>query len=315
VVDRVFIGSCTNSRIEDLRAAAVVAKGRKVVIPSWVVAGSGLVKKQAEAEGLDKIFREAGFEWREPGCSMCVGMNGDTGLPGQRIASTSNRNFIGRQGRGVRTHLLSPAMAVRGSAGHPAISPTCAGCWPRRRSHHGTLHHAVGGGDPHRPAQTSTTDQIIPARFLGKPRDMQVAAVFNDLRYDPEGRPRPDFVMNQKEFADAKIVVAERNFACGSSRENAVTVMLDNGLRAYIAPSFGDIFFNNCFQNGALPIRLDAARVAAIRAALRAKPGSKITIDLATRPSPARTARPTGSRSIRSARSACSRASTRSTSP
>jgi 3-isopropylmalate/(R)-2-methylmalate dehydratase small subunit len=125
------------------------------------------------------------------------------------------------------------------------------------------------------------TDQIIPARFLGKPRDMQVAAVFNDLRYDPEGRPRADFVMNQKEFADAKIVVAERNFACGSSRENAVTVMLDNGLRAFIAPSFGDIFFNNCFQNGALPIRLDAARVAAIRAALRAKPGSQIAIDLA----------------------------------
>ena len=125
------------------------------------------------------------------------------------------------------------------------------------------------------------TDQIIPARFLGKPRDMLVSAVFSDLRYDPEGRPRPDFVMNQKHFADAKIVVAERNFACGSSRENAVTVMLDNGLRAFIAPSFGDIFFNNCFQNGALPIRLDAARVAAIRAVLHAKPGSKITIDLA----------------------------------
>src|SRR5258708_19417330 len=125
------------------------------------------------------------------------------------------------------------------------------------------------------------TDQIIPARFLGKPRNLQVAAVFNDLRYDPEGRPRPDFVMNQKEFADAKIVVAERNFACGSSRETAVTVMLDNGLRAFIAPSFGDIFFNNCFQTGALPIRLDANRVAAIRAALRAKPGSKVTIDLA----------------------------------
>ncbi|MDP1841164.1 MAG: 3-isopropylmalate dehydratase large subunit [Reyranella sp.] len=111
-VDRVFIGSCTNSRIEDLRAAAKVAAGRKVVIPAWVVAGSGLVKKQAEAEGLDKIFLAAGFEWREPGCSMCVGMNGDTGKPGQRIASTSNRNFIGRQGPGVRTHLVSPAMAV-----------------------------------------------------------------------------------------------------------------------------------------------------------------------------------------------------------
>jgi 3-isopropylmalate/(R)-2-methylmalate dehydratase large subunit len=111
-VDRVFIGSCTNSRIEDLRMAAKVAKGRKAQIPAWVVAGSGLIKAQAEAEGLDKIFREAGFDWREPGCSMCIGVNGDTGLPGQRIASTSNRNFVGRQGRGVRTHLVSPAMAA-----------------------------------------------------------------------------------------------------------------------------------------------------------------------------------------------------------
>jgi 3-isopropylmalate/(R)-2-methylmalate dehydratase large subunit len=112
-VDRVFIGSCTNSRIEDLRSAAKVARGRKAVIPAWVVAGSGLVKKQAEAEGLDKVFRDAGFEWREqPGCSMCVGMNGDTGKPGQRIVSTSNRNFVGRQGPGVRTHLVSPAMAA-----------------------------------------------------------------------------------------------------------------------------------------------------------------------------------------------------------
>ncbi len=111
-VDRVFIGSCTNSRIEDLRAAAAVAKGRKAKIPAWVVAGSGLVKEQAEAEGLDKIFREAGFDWREPGCSMCIGVNGDTGVLGQRIASTSNRNFVGRQGVGVRTHLVSPAMAA-----------------------------------------------------------------------------------------------------------------------------------------------------------------------------------------------------------
>jgi 3-isopropylmalate/(R)-2-methylmalate dehydratase large subunit len=118
-VDRVFIGSCTNSRIEDLRMAAKVVEGRKAVIPSWVVAGSGLVKRQAEAEGLDRIFREAGFEWREPGCSMCVGMNGDTGQPGERIASTSNRNFIGRQGRGVRTHLVSPAMAAAAAvSGH-----------------------------------------------------------------------------------------------------------------------------------------------------------------------------------------------------
>ena len=91
------------------------------------------------------------------------------------------------------------------------------------------------------------TDQIIPARFLGKPRDLQVGALFHDLRYTPDKAPRPEFVTNMPAFAGAKIVVAERNFACGSSRENAVTVMVDNGLRAFIAPSFGDIFFNNCF--------------------------------------------------------------------
>ena len=111
-VDRVFIGSCTNSRIEDLRAAAAVARGRKAVVPTLVVPGSGLVKRQAEAEGLDRVFRDAGFEWRHAGCSMCVGINGETGKPQERIASTSNRNFEGRQGKGVRTHLLSPAMAA-----------------------------------------------------------------------------------------------------------------------------------------------------------------------------------------------------------
>ena len=111
-VDRVFIGSCTNSRIEDLRAAAAVVRGRKARIPAMVVPGSGQVKKQAEAEGLDRIFREAGFEWRHAGCSMCVGMNGDLGRPQERIASTSNRNFEGRQGKGARTHLMSPAMAA-----------------------------------------------------------------------------------------------------------------------------------------------------------------------------------------------------------
>jgi 3-isopropylmalate/(R)-2-methylmalate dehydratase large subunit len=121
-VDRVFIGSCTNGRIEDMRAAAVIAKGRKVaanVTSAMVVPGSGLVKEQAEAEGLDKIFVEAGFEWREPGCSMCLAMNADRLEPGERCASTSNRNFEGRQGRGGRTHLMSPAMAAAAAiAGH-----------------------------------------------------------------------------------------------------------------------------------------------------------------------------------------------------
>jgi 3-isopropylmalate/(R)-2-methylmalate dehydratase large subunit len=121
-VDKVFIGSCTNSRIEDLRAAAAVVKGRRVasnVRLAMVVPGSGLIKQQAEREGLDRVFREAGFEWREPGCSMCLGMNPDRLEPGERCASTSNRNFEGRQGVGGRTHLVSPAMAAAAAiAGH-----------------------------------------------------------------------------------------------------------------------------------------------------------------------------------------------------
>jgi 3-isopropylmalate/(R)-2-methylmalate dehydratase large subunit len=114
-IDKVFIGSCTNSRIEDLREAAAVVRGHKLadnVKLALVVPGSGLVKQQAEQEGLDKIFVEAGFEWREPGCSMCLAMNADRLEPGERCASTSNRNFEGRQGQGGRTHLVSPAMAA-----------------------------------------------------------------------------------------------------------------------------------------------------------------------------------------------------------
>ncbi len=122
-VDTVFIGSCTNSRIEDLRAAAALAEGRKVAdgMRALVVPGSGLVKEQAEAEGLDKVFIDAGFEWREPGCSMCLAMNADKLAEGERCASTSNRNFEGRQGRGGRTHLVSPQMAVAAAlSGHLA---------------------------------------------------------------------------------------------------------------------------------------------------------------------------------------------------
>jgi 3-isopropylmalate/(R)-2-methylmalate dehydratase large subunit len=113
-VDVVFIGSCTNGRIEDIRAAAAIARGRKVAagVRALVVPGSGIVKQQAEAEGLDSVLRDAGFEWREAGCSMCLGMNPDKLTPGQRSASTSNRNFEGRQGPGGRTHLVSPAMAA-----------------------------------------------------------------------------------------------------------------------------------------------------------------------------------------------------------
>ena len=113
-LDRVFVGSCTNSRIGDLRAAAEIVKGRKVAgsVDAMVVPGSAKVKAQAESEGLDEVFRDAGFDWRSAGCSMCLGMNPDTLEPGERCASTSNRNFEGRQGRGGRTHLVSPQMAA-----------------------------------------------------------------------------------------------------------------------------------------------------------------------------------------------------------
>jgi len=120
-LDRVFIGSCTNARIEDLRAAAAVAKGRRVAdgVLALVVPGSTQVKLQAEEEGLDRVFTEAGFEWREAGCSMCLGMNPDILQPGERCASSSNRNFEGRQGKGGRTHLVSPQMAAAAAiAGH-----------------------------------------------------------------------------------------------------------------------------------------------------------------------------------------------------
>jgi 3-isopropylmalate/(R)-2-methylmalate dehydratase large subunit len=120
-LDRVFLGSCTNARIEDLRAAAEVVKGRKVAegVYAMVVPGSMQVKRQAEQEGLDAVFTEAGFDWREAGCSMCLGMNPDTLAPGERCASTSNRNFEGRQGKGGRTHLVSPQMAAAAAiAGH-----------------------------------------------------------------------------------------------------------------------------------------------------------------------------------------------------
>ena len=124
-IDRVFIGSCTNSRLEDLRAAAAILKGRKAVVPAMVVPGSTGVKLAAEAEGIDTIFREAGFEWRESGCSMCAAMNGDFVKPQERCASTSNRNFVGRQGPNARTHLI--VLPWRPQPPLPAGSPMCAG--------------------------------------------------------------------------------------------------------------------------------------------------------------------------------------------
>jgi len=124
------------------------------------------------------------------------------------------------------------------------------------------------------------TDQIIPARFLSLPRQQMVPYAFRDQRYNDNGTPKPDFVLNRPEYANAAILVAGRNFACGSSREMAVTVLVDNGFKAFIAPSFGDIFFNNCFQNGVLPIVLPEARINELLRFLLELPGAEITVDL-----------------------------------
>ena len=264
-VNRVFIGSCTNSRIEDLRAASKVADGRRAVVPAMVVPGSGLVKAQAEAEGLDVIFKRAGFEWREPGCSMCVGMNGDLVAPGERCASTSNRNFVGRQGKGARTHLREPRDGGGRGRDRQAHrrAPADDGVVTWSRS---SRLDAVAAPLP---VPNIDTDQIIPARFLWRKRgDGWGHLLFNDLRFNDDGSAKPEFVLNRPEFRDARILVADRNFGCGSSREHAVWSLYDYGIRAVIAPSFGDIFFNNSLQNGLLPIVLPAAAVEALIAAL-----------------------------------------------
>eukprot|EP00981_Chlorochromonas_danica_P008119 scaffold2023_cov149-Ochromonas_danica.AAC.1 len=238
-VDKVFIGSCTNARIEDLREAASVAKGRHVAkhVHAMVVPGSGLVKAQAEAEGLDKIFIEAGFDWREPGCSMCLAMNPDKLEPGERCASTSNRNFEGRQGNGGRTHLVSPAMAAAA---------------------------AVSG---------HLTDflKTIKRSGLGK-------HAFNDLRYDAQGNERADFILNHPNYRESSILVVGDNFGCGSSREHAPWALRDFGIRSIISTSFADIFYNNCFKNGMLPIKV--TKVQLLDLMKDADAGHELSIDL-----------------------------------
>lgn len=331
VLDKVFIGSCTNSRLEDLRTAARIVEGRKVsptLKRAMIVPGSGLVKKQAEAEGLDKIFLDAGFEWREAGCSMCLGMNPDILSPKERCASTSNRNFEGRQGAGGRTHLMSPAMAaaaalvgkladVRKIAQPSQYTPQKAS--PKVEvggAHTGDIEsdedldrmlddpedsqgnvpsaHSVGshGGmraftqlkgiaAPFDRANVDT-DAIIPKQFLKTiKRSGLGVALFNAWRYDPStGEENPDFILNKEPYRKSKILVSTGpNFGCGSSREHAPWALLDFGIWCVIAPSFGDIFFNNCFKNGMLPLNITSSSALEAIAA-EAKAGREIEVDL-----------------------------------
>lgn len=329
-LDKIFIGSCTNARIEDLRAAARVVEGKKIapnLKRAMIVPGSGLVKRQAEAEGLDKIFTDAGFEWREAGCSMCLGMNPDILSPQERCASTSNRNFEGRQGAGGRTHLMSPVMAaaaaivgkladVRKLAPQPTsaskASPKVelnaqtedvesdddldrifdAPVDPQTRPTNSTAAHSLGAGMPKfttlrgiaAPMEISNidTDAIIPKQFLKTiKRSGLGTALFHAWRYIPgTDKENRDFVLNQEPYRKSKILVCTGpNFGCGSSREHAPWALLDFGITCVIAPSYGDIFFNNTFKNGMLPLIIPPGEALNAIAA-EAKAGREIEVDL-----------------------------------
>ena len=334
VVDKVFIGSCTNSRIEDLRAAAAVVKGRKTaanIRRAMVVPGSGLVKTQAEQEGLDRVFRDAGFEWREAGCSMCLGMNPDILAPQERCASTSNRNFEGRQGAGGRTHLMSPVMAAAAAivgkladvrtlaeyknsphvaAFQRSSSPSGKGHVDERVSEDDAERELIADQPEDNSPHTNTsapghgaaglarftvlrgivapmdrsnvdTDAIIPKQFLKTIKRTGLgAALFDAWRFKEGGGENPAFELNQEPYRRAKILVCTGpNFGCGSSREHAPWALLDFGIKCIIAPSFADIFFNNTFKNGMLPIAIrNQADIEAVAAEARA--GREIEVDL-----------------------------------
>jgi len=302
-VDKVFIGSCTNGRIEDLRAAAEVAKNHKVasnIKTAMIVPGSGLVKKQAEEEGLDKVFLDAGFEWREPGCSMCLAMNADRLEPGERCASTSNRNFEGRQGRGGRTHLVSPAMAAAAavtgrladvrrlgqrsySTARPKARATAFGTQSRgfRTMSRTSFEPFVRINGTAAPLEMRNvdTDMIIPKQFLKTIKRSGLGVhCFDELRYTDDGKEREDFVLNHKTYKGAPILVTGENFGCGSSREHAPWALLDMGFKCIISTSFADIFFNNCFKNGILPLKVTTEQWELLMADANAE--EPLTVDL-----------------------------------
>jgi len=293
---------------------------------AMIVPGSGLIKAQAESEGLDKIFLDAGFEWREAGCSMCLGMNPDILSPKERCASTSNRNFEGRQGAGGRTHLMSPVMAaaaalvgkladvrkvanqsppVKTSPNMDVMDPYVDDIdtdedydrildLPEDPEHNGgaqSLAPSPSGGMEKfeilrgiaAPLDIANvdTDAIIPKQFLKTIKRTGLgSALFHAWRYDTDtGAENPEFVLNEEPYRDAKIlVVTGANFGCGSSREHAPWALLDFGIRCVIAPSYADIFFNNTFKNGMLPLVLDGPGLAKVAA--EAREGREIEVDL-----------------------------------
>ena len=280
-VNRVFIGSCTNSRLPDLQTAAAVVRGRRVAegVVAMVVPGSSTVKREAEAAGLDRVFRDAGFFWGESGCSMCAGGNGDRGQPGERCVSTTNRNFENRQGPKVRTHLASPATAAA-----TAIAGRIADVRQLRRGNclmqPFTRHTGIAA-----PLLKDdiNTDQIAPVMHSRSLKEDYKAMLFHRARRRDDGSEDPDFVLNKPQFRAAGILVTGHNFGAGSSRESAVWSMLANDIRVIVAKSFADIYRENCLQNGVLPVVLDAPDADAFIARVVAADGAApFTVDLVT---------------------------------
>jgi 3-isopropylmalate dehydratase len=320
-----------------MRVVAAIAMGRKVAkgVHAMVVPGSGLVKKQAEEEGLDKILIEAGFDWREPGCSMCLAMNADKLKPQERCASTSNRNFEGRQGNGGRTHLMSPAMAAAAACsgvisdirdfdflGAEGTDPRIVGMKTSRAFSTESFKSpgavisptapymvgaaagsaSVSAGLPRFESLTGVaapldimnidTDMIIPKEFLKTIKRAGLGfAAFAELRYENPievatigeevAQDRADFILNKPgyEKGKTKILITGDNFGCGSSREHAPWSINDMGIQCLISTSFADIFYNNCFNNGMLPITLPRAQIEVLLADA-AVPGTELTVNL-----------------------------------
>ena len=301
-----------------------------------VVPGSGLVKKQAEDEGLDKILIEAGFDWREAGCSMCLAMNPDKLKPQERCASTSNRNFEGRQGNGGRTHLMSPTMAaiaaVTGTISDIRKFPFLGSENEDPRKKFGiksnvfTTEQFVSPGaviSPPAPylaldnnsddtagaaglpkfesltgvcasldIQNIDTDMIIPKECLKTIKRSGLGyAAFAELRYknaeevatigEDVAKPNEDFILNKEGYNNGQtsILIAGDNFGCGSSREHAPWSINDMGIKCIISTSFADIFYNNCFNNGMLPVTLSRDEIESLIADASV-PGTQITVDL-----------------------------------
>ncbi|QKX61607.1 uncharacterized protein TRUGW13939_08759 [Talaromyces rugulosus] len=312
-IDKVFIGSCTNARLEDLRSAANILRGRKIspnIKAALAVPGSGIVKQQAESEGLDRVFINAGFEWREPGCSLCIGLNEDQLNPYERSASTSNRNFENRQGTAGRTHLMSPAMAAAAAVQGKITDVRDFHCEKIEASvplsYPDNLDDDSRFDEPEESSQTSDrvvetvnkvfrsvegyvaimdranvdTDCILPKQFCTTiVRTGLRDGLFHNLRWSPEGKPEPSFVLNQKPYDKASVLLCTKpNFGCGSSREHAVWALVDFGITCVLAPSFADIFFNNSFQNGLLPGIVNNETISAVE--IHAQAGRKIKVDL-----------------------------------